>query len=270
MKRFPPPFHRSRFHHSRLHSARARHVALLGGITAVFAIALAVALTVRGVAHADVVSGGASDCAQPAVLAAEAQVPRPDSLTVVIPAGEPAVVASVNGAQITAEQFETRVLIATQGQGDLDTSQLPPGLPAEARAELLPTPDQLRARVLNRLIANQLLLQEAARLGLTATQDTAVAAMQATLQTVAQADPSDPARITFTAFLCANGLTEATYLTDARTIQAYRNAATIRTMQDRAIAPLPPQSSQDPSARAAAIDQYVQQLRAAATVQVFI
>jgi hypothetical protein len=212
-------------------------------------------------------------CGDPAVVAAFATAPVLDTSTLAqtltIPAGEPTVVATVNGDQITAVELEAHVSFAFKGHQQA-LKQLPADAPADVVAELQKTPKQLRVDLLNKLINNHLFLQEAQRLGIAATLVEAQTEAQQQLQQFQNTPPADPAHISFQAYLCVNGLDTSTFLTNPLVSKGYQDALSIGAVTRHIITAMPQDQQNDPDAIRQAVATYTQQLRQAAQIQVFI
>lgn len=211
-------------------------------------------------------------CGSPEVVAASSMVPiitAAAAQTVNIPAGEPAVVATVNGEQIPATTLEQQVTIGVRNHQQT-LKQLSAGAPDSVRAELQKSPEQLRKDMLNKLIDDQLYLQEGNQLGLTATLEQARTMAQQQLQSMQSQPAGSQARIYLQAYLCVNNLNESTYLTNPQVIQRYQQALTMTAARHRVIASLPPDKQKDQAAVAAALSAHAQQLRQAGQVQTFI
>ncbi len=212
-------------------------------------------------------------CGDPAVIAHFATMPILDpqafAQTVTIPANEPAVVAMVNSDQITAVELEGRVSLAYKSHQET-LKQLSADAPANMRAELQKTPEQLRQDMLNKLIDERLFIQEARRLGISVSEAEARDEAQHQLQWFQSLPSSDPARDTFQAYLCVNNLDTSTFLTNPLVLQGYQRALTMRAVNQHIIATLPQDQQGDQEAVSKAITAYTQNLRKSAHIQVFI
>ncbi|MGH2479997.1 MAG: hypothetical protein ACRDHW_10120 [Ktedonobacteraceae bacterium] len=81
---------------------------------------------------------------------------------------------------------------------------------------------------------------------------------------------NNPAHIQFTAFLCANHLTEASYTTDSRVVQKVRDALTIETAKKHVQSMLVATQQHDSSAIKAATNSFVQSLWTKDSVKIFL
>jgi len=223
------------------------------------------------IAPAEAASNGA--CGNTAVVAASAMVPVLDpqarAQTIAIPAGEPAIVATVNGDQITAVDLEVRVNIAFKSH-QASLQQLPANAPASTRAELQKTPAQLRKEMLNQIIDARLLMQEAQHLGISVSQAEAQAEAQQQLQRFQSEPTSSPAHASFQAYLCVNHLDTSTFATNPLVLCGYHDALVQRAMIQHIIASLPASEQNNQDAIQQAIANYTQKLRQAASIQIFI
>ena len=186
------------------------------------------------------------------------------TLPVKIPAGEPLVVATVNGYPLCAEGLELRVEGALVNQQKV-RQEAPPGAPPGALPPLNKTPNQIRHDALTLMIQERLLLQEGKRLGLTPSASAAQAMARQQVQLIDSMPTSSPARVQFEAYLRANHLTEQTYLSDPDTLSAYEDLMTTQAMRQRIEQGLPPGDSST-----AAINAYVQHLWQTGTVHVYL
>ncbi|MFI5274757.1 MAG: SurA N-terminal domain-containing protein [Ktedonobacterales bacterium] len=195
------------------------------------------------------------DCADPSVIAAEPGVPRLPGrgAPIAVPAGEPAVVARVNGVPIQATQLESLVTAGVHRQS---------GQSAQA----------LRQHILQELIDDQLAVQAAAKLGLTATPTDAKAAAAAALVPYATSTKGSQVYTVMASYLCAYGLTPATFLADPLVLQGYQQQATIVALHRYIIAGLPANVRDDQanSGQSPALLNYYAHLRANADVQTYI
>jgi len=170
--------------------------------------------------------------------------------TVTIPAGEPAIVATVNGVSITAMELETRVQTA------LEVNEQAPGT----------TITQLRHTMLYKLIDSILYRQEEQRLGVTISVAQARQAAQQQIDIYAKTPAGSPARVTMDAYLCSNGLTPQNYTANSRVIQGFQEALAQGKLLQRGasqIQTLPPGVH-------SAQDAYTRQLEQAADIHIYI
>ncbi|HZC05107.1 MAG TPA: SurA N-terminal domain-containing protein [Ktedonobacterales bacterium] len=186
------------------------------------------------------------------------------TLPVKIPAGEPLVVATVNGYPLCAEMLELRVE-GTLANHQQALQEGPPGAPPGLLSTLNETPNQVRHDALTQMIQERLLLQEGKRLGLTASESDARAMARQQLQLIDSQPASSPARISFEAFLRANHLTEQTYLNDPQTLSAFETLLTIQAMRQRIQRGLPPGESPT-----AGVNAYVRHLWQTGDVRVYL
>lgn len=172
------------------------------------------------------------------------------SPTVTIPAGEPAIVATVNGVSITAVELETRVQTA------LEVNEQAPGT----------TVAHLRREMLYKLIDSVLYRQEEQRLGVTISVAQARQAAQQQMDIYAKMPAGSPARVTMDAYLCSNGLTPQNYTANSRVIQGFQEALAQGELLRRGasqITTLPPGVH-------SAQDAYTRQLEQAADIHIYI
>jgi hypothetical protein len=250
--------------------------ALIGAVFALAVLALAGYLVYvsrpqapRQVAGATLAS---SSCTQPAIVGSE----LPQSITfpvqvanaTIVP-NEPAVVATVNGQNITATALETQVE-ATQATYASRLAALPASAPAAIRAEYSESVNQIRQYTLTRMINNDLLIQEGQRLGLTASVASAQATVQKILATYQSMNATDPARLQFEYYLCAYHMTETSFATNPQVIQACQDGLTIAAVQNHYLASLPSTQLQSSAARNQALANYVQQLQQSGHVQIYL
>ena len=207
-------------------------------------------------------SGNASTVNASTVIA-----PPGVSLPVTLPAGEPQVVATVNGEPLGAVGLELRVeaTLANNRRALRQAQQQPGTLPPDLLASLEKTPNQVRHDALTQMIQECLLLQEGKRLGLTASLAAAQAMARQQLQIIASLPAADPARIMFEQYLQANHLDEQMFATDPGILQAYRNTLTIAAVKQHIRAGLPPGKPEE-----ASINAYIQQLWQTGSVRVFL
>lgn len=178
------------------------------------------------------------------------------------------VAARVNGEDISALQLEMRTVIAVK-QHQQSLSGLPAGAEGVA-AELNKTPNQLGKDMLNKLIEERLLLQEGRRLGLIASRSDAQAMAQHQLDQFATLPSSDPAKITFEAYLCANRLSVSNFASNPYVLQGYQEALTIAAVRYHIVMQLPPSKREDAAAVQVAVNAKVQQLRQSAKIEVYV
>jgi hypothetical protein len=251
-------------------SSRSRLIISLSIVTLLL-VGGAFAAQHHQIAPAQAASNGA--CGDPAVIADFAVVPilDPQALaqTVTIPANEPKVAAVVNGDQITAVELEGYVSIAYKSHQEA-LKHLSPDTPAVVRSELQKTPGQLRPDMLNKLIDGRLFMQEAQRLGISVSQAEARDEAQQQLQRFQSLPSSDPAHVTFQAYLCVNNLDTSTFLSNPLVLQGFQHALTMRAVNQHIIATLPQDQQGDQEAIRKAITAYTQNLRRSAYIQIFI
>ena len=191
-------------------------------------------------------SAPASVCApmdNPTVIDLVPPLPPSVTLPVTLPAGEPRVVAIVNGDPLHAEGLELRVegTLANNRQALQAAKQDPSGsLPPHVLAALAETPNQVRHDALTQLIQNCLLAQEGKRLGLTASLAAAQAMARQQLLLIHSLPASDPARARFETYLRLNHLDDQTFLTDPRILHGYGVSLTIVAVKQHIRMGLPP------------------------------
>ena len=177
--------------------------------TLVLAVVIgAVALLVRPQAQAQplTTTGSAQatfNCSSPAIQAAMSNVvPNVTAANVVVPAGEPAIVATVNGVPITARIFEAEAATMWQTTQQ-DRKTLSANSSAAEQAAANASLSQVRQFALNYLITNQLWLQAGQKAGLQVSAKQA----QAFMVSAANQNESQPVgsqgRVSFEAYLCS-------------------------------------------------------------------
>jgi hypothetical protein len=214
--------------------------------------------------------GAADVCGAPAnatdATASPVAILQPGAtLPVTLPVGEPRIVATVNGAPLYAEELELRVegALANHRQA---LQQTPPGsLPPNLLATLKETPNQVRHDALTRMIQECLLLQEGKRLGLTASLSAAQAMARQQAQLIHSLPASDPARVSFEAYLRVNHLTEQSFLTNSGILHAYADALTMAAVNQHIRLGLPPGESPQTG-----ISAYTERLWQSGNVRVFL
>jgi hypothetical protein len=243
--------------------SRRRQVIGGGGIVLV-ALLIAGIVIVRQRQLAAQASAPAGVCA-PVANAAANIIPPGVTLPVTLPAGEPRVVATVNGDPLYAEWLEIQVEAVLASHQRASQLTHPGLLPPNVQASLARTPNQIRHDVLTQMIQNCLLLQEGKRLGLTASLPAAQALARKQLQAARAIPASDPARITFETYLQANHLTEQTFPTDPRILHGYADVLTVGAVRQHIRTGLPPGVPP-----ASGINAYIQHLWQNGTVRVFL
>ena len=212
-------------------------------------------------------------CAPPTTVG---MLPPGVTLPVAIPAGEPRVVATVNGDALCADALEVRVqgILANHRQLLQQLQQSPTGgpggpppgsLPPNILASLKETPNQVRHDALTLMIQEQLLYQQGKRLGLTATMSDAQAMARKTIQTFAIMPASSPGYAGFATYLRENHLTVQTFPNDPHVLQGYVIELTILAMRQHIQKGLPPNVSPTDG-----INAYVQHLWQTGNVRVYL
>ena len=249
----------------------SRRWRIAGGVSVVLVVALLIAslFILRQQQHASTARPPADACAPSATTAS--MVPPGVTLPVKIPAGEPRVVATVNGYPLCAVGLELRVqgTLANNRKTlqQLQTTQPPP--PGSSLANLVAmlkeTPNQVRHDALTHMIQERLLLREGQRLGLTASLADARAMARQTIERLRSLAPTDPSRVTFEAYLRANHLTDQTYQTDPRILQGDVQTLTMVAVRQHIVKGLPPSESPQ-----AGINAYIQHLWQTGDVRVYL
>ena len=190
-------------------------------------------------------------------------------IPITLPAGEPVVVAVVNGDALCRKGLEVRVdstLASNQKTlQQLQKQPLGPTWPPSLLAQLKQTPNQVRRAALTKMIDEELLLQAGNRLGLTASLAAARAEAQQVLAILQKQPTSSSARVTMDEYLRANHFTEQSFFSDPQVIQGYRDSLTMEAVEHHVVAGLPLGESQQ-----AGISAYEQHLWQAGNVQVFL
>ena len=250
---------------TRLQTRRARLAT--GGVMLLVALLIAGFVAIRERQAATATAAACADNAGAITMA-----PPGVSLPIKIPAGEPRVVATVNGVPLCAVALELRVDGAlanhrqTLQQVQQATPPLPPGaLPPSVQANLRETPNQIRHDALTQMIQEELLFQEGKRLGLTASLSAAQAMARQQLQVYRSLPASNPARASFEAYLRANHVTEQTFVSDPGILQGYVRLMTSMAMRQHIEKGLPPDVSPT-----AGINAYVQHLWQTGDVHVYL
>lgn len=244
-----------------------RRWVIVGGVAAAVVVALIAGLLIlhqRALASAPagVCGTSGSSSAGNAIIG---PLPPGVTLPVTIPAGEPNVVATVNGDPIYAEGLELHVE-GTLANNRQMLQRMPPGsFPPQVLATLQETPNQVRHNALTGMIQDCLLLQEGKHLGLTASLSAAQAMARQQLQLIHSLPTSDPARVSFEQYLQANHLTEQTFGTDPRILHGYVETLTMAAVRRHIQAGLP--SGQSPTA---GINAYIQHLWQTGNVHVYL
>ncbi len=215
-------------------------------------------------------AGAASVCGPPAnatdaTASPVAILPPGVTLPVTLPVGEPRIVATVNGAPLYADELELRVegALANHRQA---LQQSPPGsLPPNLLVTLKETPNQVRHDALTQMIQECLLLQEGKRLGLTASLSAAQAMARQQVQLIRSLATSDPARISFEAYLRVNHLTEQSFPTNSGILHAYADALTMAAVNQHIRLGLPPGELPQ-----SGISAYTERLWQSGNVRVFL
>ncbi len=253
---------------------RARPRIRRGHIAAGVSIAL-VTLLIAGffiLRHGSFAAVGSAPAVACAATSTSTPVPPNFTLHVRIPDGEPRIVATVNGYPLCAEGLEGRVTgILANNRQEFQRLQTAPqhaptgSPPPDLLARLRETPNQVRRDALTRMIEERLLVQEGQRLGLTASRSAAQAMARKQLQIFRSLSASDPARVSFEAYLNANHLTEHTFLTDPGILQGYVETLTIVAVRQHILKGLP--TGEVPEV---GINAYVQHLWQTGTVRVYL
>jgi hypothetical protein len=182
-------------------------------------------------------------------------------ITITIPAGEPVVVAVVNGDPLCRQGLEFRVdstLVNIQKTlQQLQKQPLGTTWPPGLLAQLKQTPNQVRHAALTKMIDEELLLQAGNRLGLAASLAAARAEAQKELAILQKQPTSSPARVTTDEYLRANHFTEQSYFSDPQVIQGYRDSLTMEAVEQHVVAGLP--AGESPQAGISAYEQHLWQ-----------
>ncbi len=241
---------------------------LIGGIGVVLVVAVIAGLLIlhqREAGQATVAGVCAPQGSNAVSTSTVSMAPPGVTLPVTIPAGEPSVVATVNGDPLYAEGLELRVQGALANHRQ-QLQQSPPGsLPPNVAATLQETSNQIRHDMLTQMIQECLLLQEGKRLGLIASTSAAQAMARQQLQLINSMPATDPARVSFEQYLQASHLTEQTFVTDPGILQGYRNALTTAAVRQHIRAGLPPGES-----ATSGINAYIQHLWQTGNVRVYL
>lgn len=210
-------------------------------------------------------------CSQPAVVDAERGAPFLDlkRAHVIIPQGEPQIVATVNGHSFTAIQLEMLVQNAVYNN-QATLARLGPGVTPGIQAQLTRSSTTLRQMLLTKLIDDDLWLAQGKQHGKYASIADAQKLLAQSVALAHQSSVNDPAYIQFTAFLCVNNLTEASYQTDPRVVHMVQDQLTIAAVKAQIHSTLSPAQQRDRTAMKATESTYVQSLWTTNKVQVFL
>lgn len=250
---------------------RFRRWQLVGGIGLVIVLLLAagaIFIHQRQAQSVTQTSAAAGVCAPKSDATATTSIIPPGiTQPVTIPAGEPHVVATVNGDPLYAEGLEERVegTIANQQKTLRQTQHTQATLPPTIAASLARTPNQIRHDALTRMIQECLLLQEGKRLGLTASLASAQAMARQQLHLIQSLPATDEARVTFEAYLRVNHLTEQTFLTNPGILEGYRDVLTMTAVEQHIRNGLPPGESSETG-----VNAYIQHLWQTGHVYVYL
>lgn len=184
-----------------------------------------------------------------------------------LPAGEPKVVATVNGEPIYAVGLELRVqgTLANQRRLQQQFQNAPESLPPQVAASMQRTTNQIRHDALAQMIQECLLLQEGKRLGLTASPAAARAQARQVVASIEALPVNDPSRASYEAYLAANHLTEQTFVTNPGVLRGYGQTLTIAAVRRHIVSGLP--AGELPQA---GINAYVQRLWQKGHVHVYL
>lgn len=208
-------------------------------------------------------------CTQMAVIAAgrNTQFLNPDEANVAIPQGEPRIVTTVNGQPITSAQLEMQVQ-STIYNNQIVLAHSGPNVPPTLQAQLTRSPATLRQMLLTTQIDNDIWLSLGKQDGEYASVTAAQKQLKQSLDLLHTVAANDPARIQFEAYLCANHLTEASYLTDPRMVQGMRDSLTVGAARFHAQSTFAStQQSTDPQGE---LNTYIQSLWSKNSVRVFL
>jgi hypothetical protein len=199
---------------------------------------------------------------------AEENVPLTNTARVQLPHGMPQVAAMVNGQPISSTDLEEQVTaIATNHRAEMasllgDIANMEPALHTSIK--------QIRQGTLNQMINNKLLLQEAAKSGKTVSASAAQAYMQQIVASVNNDPQTSSTYIQFMAYLCANNLTETSFLSNPTIVHEYQSEMTIKAVESSYQQTHPVQAQNNVTPTQNAVTSYITSLRQHATIKIFV
>jgi hypothetical protein len=186
-----------------------------------------------------------------------------------LPEGIPAIAARVDGYTIASSELEAAT-IAMQSAMHSQLATLSTHAPPPVRASLNKSLAQIRQQKLNSMIENRLWLEEGKKNGKLVSLDAVHTYMQNLLTSVHKASPESSAYINFYAYLCANHLSEAGFLSNLDIIRSYQDNMTIQAAQDSYLQSQASDPHIQKENRDMALSQYVLLLRRKAHIQILI
>ncbi len=175
-----------------------------------------------------------------------------------VPAGKPSKYATVNGQVIWGYDVEAR-LNQRLALDKVNSSQIDSGK----------SMDQLRRDIINSMIDDDLLLQDAVHLGLVPAPASVEAQAQQQIKTFETMPTGSSAWAQFDAYLCENNLSISNYSMDPRVLSGYSNAMMIAADKNQQFAGLTNQQLHDPSLLQARIYTHLQALQTKAVIVIF-
>ncbi|MGB8344202.1 MAG: hypothetical protein WCD86_04920 [Ktedonobacteraceae bacterium] len=204
-------------------------------------------------------------CKKSDIASAEVGVPRIDLSQVALPAGMPKVAAIVNGQDIPSAELESQVAVI-QANHKVELSQLPTNAPKDFRSRLTTSTSEARREALDSIIQETVLLQKGIKNGEVAS----VSRTQSYMQMMLDSIQTSPAYISFMAYLCANKLTKASFLTNSVVVHTYQDALTIGSVKSSYFQTLPASIQNNPGEAQSRMTNYIQSLQKAAKIQILL
>jgi len=208
-------------------------------------------------------------CKKSDIASAEVGVPRIDLSQVALPAGMPKVAAIVNGQDIPSAELESQVAVI-QANHKVELSQLPTNAPKDFRSRLTTSTTEARREALDSIIQETVLLQKGIKNGEVASVSRTQSYMQMMLDSIQTESQTSPAYISFMAYLCANKLTKASFLTNSVVVHTYQDALTIGSVKSSYFQTLPASIQNNPGEAQSRMTNYIQSLQKAAKIQILL
>lgn len=211
----------------------------------------------------------AFQCNQPTIVAAEKGVPHLDFSHVSLPKDMPIIAATVNEQGISSTELETQVKVVQFNHQEA-LAMLPTNAPEADRNQLSVSVNKIREDTLNEMINDKLLLQEGIKAGKFVSVSSAQSYIRDMLAFIHKSPQTSSTYVKFIAYLCANHLTEASFLTDSTVIRSYQESLTIAAVRNNFVQALPQDVRQNPGKVNSLLSDYVQSLRQKAKIQIFV
>lgn len=208
-------------------------------------------------------------CNQPDIVAAEMGVPHLDFSHVSLPQNMPKFAATVNGQEISSADLETQVKVV-QFNHQAELAMLPTNASEAVRNQLSTSVNKIRKDTLDEMVNDKLLLQEGIKTGKFASVSSAQSYIRNMLAFIQQSSQTNSTYIKFVAYLCANHLTEVSFLTNSTVISSYQESLTIAAVRNNYLQTLPQDVRQNPAKVNTSLSGYIQSLRQKAKIQIFV